>query len=184
MIDDDTHKEAKLHILSSLVSMEHMYDSLAFTLQNERIELPVSTLNLSSILEERVNLFTPVASSLDTLITATIHNGISVEMNQSELEYLIDNNLSNALKYGQPFKPIILTLRHSPKELILEFVSYGNPIQDTHAIFKRYTRQDESKQGSGIGLHIVATICERYHIVIQVTYGDGKNYFRYFFPIK
>lgn len=184
MIDDDTHKEAKLHILSSLISMEHLYDSLAFTLQNDRIELPISLLNFSSILEERVNLFAPVASSLDTLIVSTIHSNISVKINQSELEYLIDNNLSNALKYGQPFKPIILSLSQSPKELILEFESYGNPITDTSAIFERYTRQDESKQGSGIGLHIVATICERYHIMIKVTYEDGKNCFRYFFPIK
>lgn len=184
MIDDDTHKEARLHILSSLVSMEHLYDSLAFTLKNEKIDLPISTLNLSLILEERINLFAPVASSLDTQIISTLRNGLCVEMNQSELEYLIDNNLSNALKYGQPFKPITLTLTNSPTEFILLFESYGDPISDTTVIFERYTRQDHSKGGSGIGLHIVATICVRYEIVIQVTYEDGKNCFRYFFPIK
>ncbi|MFA6189182.1 MAG: HAMP domain-containing sensor histidine kinase [Sulfuricurvum sp.] len=184
MIDDNTHKEAKLHILSSLVSIEHLYDSLAFTLQNENTELPISTLNLSSTVEERIKLFSPVASSMDTEIISTIRDNISVMMNQTELEYLIDNNLSNTLKYGQPFKPIILTLTHSSTESILTFESYGNPISDTSAIFERYTRQDNSKQGSGIGLHIVATICEHYNIVIQVTYQDEKNCFRYFFPTK
>jgi len=184
MIDDDTHKEAKLHILSSLISIEHLYDSLAFTLQNETIELPVSTLNLSSLLKERINLFAPVASSMDTFISSTICDNISVEMNRSELEYLLDNNLSNALKYGHPFKPISVTLLQSPKELILEFINHGEPIQNIRTIFERYSRQDHSKQGSGIGLHIVATICKRYHILIQVTYEDGKNCFRYFFPIK
>ncbi|MDP1784715.1 MAG: HAMP domain-containing sensor histidine kinase, partial [Sulfuricurvum sp.] len=184
MIDDDAHKAAKLHILSSIISMEHLYDSLAFTLHNETIELPISTLNLSTILQERVNLFAPVAASLDTVITSTIRHSISVEINQSELEYLIDNNLSNALKYGQPFKPIIITLSQSPKEVILMFESYGDPIQNTAAIFERYARQDHSKRGSGIGLHIVAAICDRYHIVFNVTYEDEKNCFRYFFPIK
>jgi signal transduction histidine kinase len=184
MLDDTTHKEARLNILSSIVSMEHLYDSLAFTLQNETIELPVSALNLSLILEERANLFAPVAYSLDTEIITAVRKDIFVEMNQSELEYLIDNNLSNALKYGQPFKPITLTLTSSPKESILLFESHGGPISDTSEIFKRYIREDHSKSGSGIGLHIVATICERYQIIIQVSYEDGKNCFRYFFPTK
>ena len=184
MIDDDTNKEAKLHILSSLISMEHLYDSLAFTLQNDNVQLPVSTLDLSSTLEQRIKLFSPVASSMDTEIISTIRGNISVIMNHTELEYLVDNNLSNALKYGQPFKPLIITLTHSSTEAIVTFESYGNPISDTGAIFQRYTRQDNSKQGSGIGLHIVATICEQYNIFIQVTYEDGKNCFRYFFPIK
>jgi signal transduction histidine kinase len=105
-------------------------------------------------------------------------------MNQTELEYLIDNNLANALKYAQPFKPITLTLTSSPKESILLFESYGDPISDTTEIFKRYVRGDHSKSGSGIGLHIVAAICDRYQILIQVTYEGGKNCFRYFFPTK
>jgi len=182
MIDDEHHKEAKMNILSSLVSMEHLYDSLAFTLQNDKIELPATTLDLSIIAQNRVNLFAPVASTMDTQINTSIREDITVEMNQSELEYLIDNNLSNALKYGQPFKPITFILSQSPKESILQFESYGEPIADTRAIFKRYMREDHSKQGSGIGLHIVSTICERYKIIIQVTYEDGKNCFRYFIP--
>jgi signal transduction histidine kinase len=184
MIDDDTHKEAKLHILSSLVSMEHLYDSLAFTLQNEKIELPATTLDLSVITHNRIDLFSPVANATDKQIDASIREEILVTMNQTELEYLIDNNLSNALKYGQPLKPISISLVQSAKEIILLFESYGDPIQNTAAIFERYTRQDNSKQGSGIGLHIVSTICARYKIIIHVTYEDGKNCFRYFFPRK
>lgn len=184
MLGDETHKEARLNILSSIVSMEHLYDSLAFTLQNEKIDLPVSNLSLSLILEERATLFAPVATSLDTQISTAVRKDIFVDMNQSELEYLIDNNLSNALKYGQPFKPITLTLTRSSKESILLFESYGEPISDTIEIFKRYVRADHSKSGSGIGLHIVTAICDRYQIIIQVSYEDGKNCFRYFFPAK
>lgn len=184
MLDDEKHKEIRLNILSSIISMEHLYDSLAFTLQNDKIELPVSNLSLSSILQERANLFAPVASSIDKQIITALRKDIFVRMNQTELEYLIDNNLSNALKYGQPFKPITLTLTSSQKESILLFESYGDPISDTTEIFKRYVRGDHSKSGSGIGLHIVAAICDRYKILIQVTYEDGKNCFRYFFPTK
>lgn len=182
MIDDEVHKEAKLLILSSIVSMEHQYDSLAFTLQNENIDLPPTILDLSVIVKNRIDVFTPVANAMEKQINADIRKEIIVMMNQTELEYLIDNNLSNALKYSKPFKPIILTLSRSEKEFTLLFESYGDPISDTRAIFLRYTRQDHSKSGSGIGLHIVATICERYKIVIQVTHEDGKNCFRYFFP--
>jgi signal transduction histidine kinase len=181
MIDDNAHEEVKLHILSSLVSMEHLYDSLAFALQNEAIDLSPVTLNLSSILQNRVNLFTPVASTMDTKIMATIENAIEISMNQNEIEYLIDNNISNALKYGHPFKPITVTLSKLHNVSVLLFESYGEKISDTHAIFERYARQDRSKQGSGIGLHIVSSICKRYKIAIEVTYEEGKNCFRYIF---
>ena len=178
MIDETSHAQVKLHILSSLVSMEHLYDSLAFALQHETTDLPATT-----ILHQRVHLFAPVASTLDTMIETTITPEISTRINQNELEYLLDNNLSNALKYGHPFKPITVSLSRSQDKLILLFESYGDKIADTHAIFERYARQDLSKQGSGIGLHIVATICERYAITIKVTYEEGKNCFYYLFPI-
>ncbi len=184
MIDDDAHQEAKLHILSSLISMEHLYDSLAFTLQNDKIELPKSTLDISSMMTNRIALFSPVAHSVDSKIISKIQSGLLIEMNQTELEYLIDNNLSNAIKYGQPFQSIEVLLTQLNNQIVFLFKSYGEPIADKNAIFERYTRQDHSKQGSGIGLHIVASICERYNMLKHVTYEDGQNCFYYYFPLK
>jgi len=183
-LDNANNEESKLHIRSSIISMEHLYDSLAFSLRNEQIIFPSETIEINHMLQERVNLFALVASSLDTAIKLTIRNDATVEMNPDELEYLIDNNLSNGLKYGKPTKPIIVTLSQTPSELILGFESYGEPIQNTETIFERYIRHDNSKQGNGIGLNIVESICKRYHIIIHVVYEDGKNCFRYYFSLK
>lgn len=179
----DPNGEAILHIRSSLVSMEHLYDTLAFSLQNETTEFTTQEVELSSLLRERIELFSPVAASLDTVIEAEIADVGTVMMNRTELEYLIDNNLSNALKYGEPRKPVIVTLRTSPNEYILSFESYGKPVQQSKQLFERYVRFDKTQKGFGIGLNIVAAISRRHHIVIQLTYEEGRNCFRYFIPI-
>lgn len=179
---NDSDNEAKLHIRSSLVSMEHLYDTLAFSLQNETTELPVQEVEFDEVLRERIDLFSPVAASLDTTIQAEIAKIGSIRMNRTELEFLIDNNLSNALKYGKPHRPVTVTLRTTPTEHILTFESYGEPIKGNKRLFERYARFDQSKKGFGIGLNIVADICRRYDIVIQVAYEKEKNCFRYFIP--
>ncbi len=183
-LDDSHNKEAVLYIRSSAVTMEHLYDSLSFTLQNNSTQLPIQRVDIKKVLQERIKLFTPVANSLDTSIEVKLHTNAEFFMSPRELEYLIDNNLSNSLKYGTSNKEIFVTLDVAHNELILGFESYGKPISDTNVIFERYIRLNSDKQGGGLGLDIVKSIAKRYNIIIQITYEDGKNIFRYFFPIK
>ena len=102
-------------------------------------------------------------------------------MNQTEAEYLIDNNLSNAIKYGTPQKEIIVKLHKIASDISLSFESYGEEIEDTKIIFDRYHRIDKDRQGNGIGLHMVYNICQNNHILIKVDYMHEKNQFNYFF---
>ena len=175
------NKEALLQIKASLASIEHIYDSLSYTIQKESMEFPKQKLSLSSFLQKRVALFSVIASANDTTIESSIEPDIDIFINPTELEYLIDNNLSNAIKYGSVKKPIFVKLTKTPTDILLAFDSYGKAIEDTKPIFKRYKRGDTSKRGSGIGLHMVESICRKNNIFIKVEYMDGKNCFIYLF---
>lgn len=175
------NKEALLQIKASLASIEHIYDSLSYTIQKESMEFPKQKLSLSSFLQKRVALFSVIASANDTTIESSIEPDIDIFINPTELEYLIDNNLSNAIKYGSVKKPIFVKLTKTPTDILLAFDSYGKAIEDTKTIFKRYKRGDTSKRRSGIGLHMVESICRKNNIFIKVEYMDGKNCFVYLF---
>lgn len=175
------NKDAVLQIESSLISIEHMYDSLAFTLQQEDLEFAAEKLNFSKLLQDRIAQFTIVAHAHDTQISSIVEPGLYLNINKIEAEYLIDNNISNAIKYGVPGKYIGINLSLIENEVILSIESAGKPIEDTDVIFERYHREDKSRRGSGIGLHMVKNICIKNSILINVNYNDGYNKFTYYF---
>ena len=180
MIESD-NKEAMMQIESSIVSIEHLYDTLSYSIISENLECKVARLNLSDILKQRVSFFSVVAFAHDKELSLDVRNGINVSMNKEELEFLIDNNLSNALKYSPPNTKIELHLKESSDEIILLFRNSGKIIEDTKVIFERYKRGDSSRSGTGLGLSIVDDICKKNKILIHVNSLDGVNEFSYYF---
>lgn len=172
-------EEAKKRIRSSLVSIEHMYDSLSYMVQHDKVEYTKERLNISELLEQRCKIFNVVAETNDMALKYYIEPDLMVMMNYYEAEYLIDNNLSNAIKYGEHGKTCTISLRKIHNEIELRFENHGKPIKNIETIFHRYTREDQDKEGSGIGLNMVKTISERNNILIQVDYINGKNRFIY-----
>lgn len=175
------NKDAVLQIESSLISIEHMYDSLAYTLQQEDVEFSAEKLDFSKLLQDRIAQFTIVALAHDTQISSVVEPAIYLNINKIEAEYLIDNNISNAIKYGISGKHIGINLSSIENEVILSIESAGKPIEDTGVIFERYHREDKSRRGSGIGLNMVKNICIKNAILINVSYIDGYNKFTYYF---
>ena len=178
---ETTNDDAVLQIKASLISIEHMYDSLSYALHHEHVKFTKEKLNLSELLKQRVKLFSTIAKAYDLDIQSSLEKDLYININQTEAEYLIDNNLSNAIKYGTPQKEIIVKLHKIALDINLSFESYGDKIQDTEIIFERFHRINKDRQGNGIGLHMVDNICKNNNILIQVDYLDGKNQFNYFF---
>lgn len=176
--------DAKLNVQASIITMEHLYDTLAYSLSKNDIELPCKSIRLSDILLQRVSMFTALVHANDMTIKTSIEVECQINMNPMELEFLIDNNLSNSIKYGKPNHNIYVKVQKNIKDpfVKMSFYSFGNQIFDTALIFERFERIDKSKKGNGLGLNIVAEICHRYGIEIHVDYVDNQNVFRYLIP--
>ncbi|MDF1880015.1 HAMP domain-containing histidine kinase [Sulfurimonas sp. MAG313] len=173
--------DAILQIKASLISIEHMYDSLSYALHHEHIDFPPEILNLSDLLKQRIALFSTIAQAYDTKIEHVVEDDLMINMNLIEAEYLIDNNLSNSIKYGATGKTIVVTLSKINDNLLLSFDTFGEEIENIDIIFNRYHREHKDKKGHGIGLHMVDTICKNNNILIKVDYFARKNKFLYFF---
>ncbi|HOI84315.1 MAG TPA: HAMP domain-containing sensor histidine kinase, partial [Campylobacterales bacterium] len=159
-------KEIKEQISSSVTLMEHIYDNLAYQAQRDYVEFLKDMLDISAILRERIKMFSIVAAVNDKEIIADIEDHIWFDINKTEIEYLIDNNISNAIKYGKQRAPIYIKLWLDGTEIVMSFANEGRPIKNKTAIFERFERESEGKQGHGIGLHIVKEITEKYRIKI------------------
>ncbi|MCG3662392.1 HAMP domain-containing histidine kinase [Aliarcobacter butzleri] len=157
-----------LRIKSALKNMTVIYEDLEYYMQQNAVKDEKRAINLSIFLEKRVEFFNDLAISKNTSFTKFIEKNIKINFNEIELYRIIDNNLSNAIKYSKENSNITVILEIVDEDLKLTFKDEGVGIKDTSSIFKRYYRGDKITGGFGIGLSIVKNICDKNDIKIEV----------------
>jgi signal transduction histidine kinase len=164
---------------SALRTLQNSYDTMSFIITKDAIRYPVETLSLKEVLQERVDFFQNIAHSNHRSITLHTSGNIDVKMSRIELVRLIDNNLSNALKYSFERTEITVTLQ----DRTLTFHNYGNTVTDKERIFEKYARENNTVGGYGLGLNIVKDIARKYHIIIDLRSNKKEGTtFSYIFP--
>lgn len=165
-------------IEGALRTLENSYEDMTFLHTKNQISYVVEKINLEEILEERIKYFELIATTQNRHLELFVYENIFVELSKIELNRLIDNNLSNAIKYSEIGSTIKIILKNKT----LEFHSNGKKIKDINNIFKKYTRENDSVGGHGLGLSIVKDICQKYNIKIDVySSQDNTNIFAYKF---
>jgi signal transduction histidine kinase len=153
----------------------NIQNDLTYMIKKDRIDYPKQRLNLTEFLEERIAFFKDVALSNKLRVKLMIDKDLQVDFNDTELQRLIDNNISNAIKYAYTGTEILVELKE--KRLLVKTLS--NKINDLEGIFKVYVREDESRGGFGIGLQIVKSICDKNGVVIDVVSDETMTTFIY-----
>ncbi len=180
----DIHNRHTHRIKSALKQMKMTYEDVEFFIKNERVDYLQEIIDLSEFLQSRVRFFTTIASSKKILFELKVATEIAVFMSKSELMRLIDNNISNAIKYSYPNSKIIISLNSTATAALFSVRDFGVGIKDTKAIWRRYQREDSSSGGFGLGLNIVEQICRKYGIVFKLDskLGEG-SVFSYYIPL-
>ncbi len=168
---------------SSINMLSNSYEDLSYIISHDSIKYTPVNLSLTKILKERESFFKTIAKLNHKEILTVIEEDIEFTINQIELERLIDNNISNAIKYAEVEKPISISLTRDSYVATLSFSSYGKPINDKSKLFEKNYRENESKRGLGLGLNMVKSICEKYDITYEVIYRDNQNIFTYYLKI-
>lgn len=169
---------------SSINMLSNFYEDFAYITSADTIEYPAKNINLSNFLENRISFFSTLSKISRREIQSTIEDDIFIHINQIELERVIDNNISNGIKYATKNKLININLFQSNNIAVLIFKTYGEKIKDKDKIFEKNFRENEAKRGLGLGLNMVKNICEKYHVSYNVTYEDGQNVFSYIFKLS
>ena len=165
-------------IEGALKTLENSYEDMTFLHTKEKINYQIEHISLQKILKDRIKYFEIIASTQNRKLDLEIINNIYIDASKIELHRLIDNNLSNAIKYSK----IESTIKIILKDNVLEFQSFGKKIIDVNKIFDKYTRENNSSGGHGLGLSIVNDICKKYNIDVRVTsMENGINIFSYKF---
>ncbi|HEX5330936.1 hybrid sensor histidine kinase/response regulator [Sulfuricurvum sp.] len=161
-------------------SLHLIYEDLYYALGTKK-EIPKKDIiDIASFLKKRVEYFTLIAEVKKIRIELEATTGSTVEIVSADLQRIIDNTISNAIKYSFENTQIRITLSENPK-LKLSITNHGSTIINPHYIFTEGYREAYDTIGMGIGLEIVASICKRHNIDAEVVSAEGITTFTYIF---
>ena len=147
--------------------LERLYSELVYSIKKEIKTIEKERFELIDLIEDRVNEFNrlnrnPFKLDLEPLIIIVDRIGF---------EKMLDNILTNAMKYSNKKEPITITL----KKTILTIEDRGVGIDETELIriYERYYQLDSSIYGDGIGLALVKSYCDNEKIKIRISSQKG-----------
>lgn len=171
-------------INAAINMLSNAYEDLSYIISNDTLEYKPIEIDFTDFINERIDFFEVIAQANDKTISSHIANDITITMNDTELERLIDNNLSNAIKHSNDGSHIDVILEENPSNIVLKFISEGKNISNIAMIFDRnYTEANSAKRSLGLGLHMVKIICKKNSIVHSAQSGKGSNTFTYIFKV-
>lgn len=189
-IDMFTEKFGKNRHLSRIKSaakiLSSLYDDMNYLIKEQTInKTEKKRINFSKFLRKSADYFEDIAELKDIKLHLEIEDDIYIDFVPTKLQKIVDNNLSNAIKYSYEGKDVIISLKRTENVVVLGFKDYGIGIKDTQKIFSRYYREDSTKGGFGIGLNIVGKIVNEEGIKVKIVSEPEKgSYFEYTFPYK
>ena len=173
------------HIESGAKIIQYIYDDLSYLIKKDRVVYEKEYLNYSDILKHRLDFFDEVAISNSLYFVSNIEDDIYIKFNKTELQRIIDNNLSNAIKYSYPKSPVFVRLDYiNDDEIELSVTTNSKQIEQQNKIFDDFYRENDARGGFGLGLKIVKDICDKNNVAIQLKSNEKETKFTYRFKIN
>jgi two-component system OmpR family sensor kinase len=170
-IDESTLSPKNLkkvnRIKLGVFTISNLYQDLVYLILNDKTISQNEELRIDEILKDRVEYFEILSTSKKIKIQSNIDSKIEFVADRQKISRLIDNLISNAIKYSKTNTTIeVQTINN---QLIIKDQGYGMKQEDIKTIFERYSRFDNSNQGGfGIGYNIVYSIIKEYDIKIDI----------------
>jgi heavy metal sensor kinase len=184
----DQYREAMFNALQDVDRLSQIVRALLLLSQAEsgQVVLQKSRMNLSELVADLVDQFQILAEEAKITLTADLPPECHAEVDRVQIERLITNLLSNALKFTDKGGKVSVSLRSLPDstELVIEDNGRGIAPEYLPHIFDRFYRVPGSgtapgpEQGLGLGLSFVAWIAKAHHGKIDVdsTPGVGTRF--------
>ena len=173
------------HIESGAKIIQYIYDDLSYLIKKDRVIYEKEYLNLSSIVLHRLDFFSEIAKSNSLYFVSNVQQDIYIKFNITEFQRVIDNNLSNAIKYSYTKSPIFVRLDYvNDNEVEFSITTHSKKIEYQNKIFDDFYRENSARGGFGLGLRIVKEICDKNLVIIKLDSNEKETKFTYRFKIN
>ena len=163
MVEANRKKLNRINIAAKTVSI--LYKELTYITLEQEKENENEHIDIKKLVLNRVEYFDILAKSKKLEYRLKLDDAM-IFMDKRKLTRVIDNLISNAIKYNKRRGIIGITLQEGR----LSVWDTGIGIQEDNIpfIFDRFTRFNKSEGGFGVGLSIVKKIVDEYNMHIEV----------------
>ncbi len=181
----DQYREAMFNALQDIDRLSQIVRALLLLSQAEsgQLALQKSRLNLCEVVQDLVDQFQIPAEAAGIRLTADLPSNCAAQGDRVQIERMLSNLLSNALKFTPEKGSVRVAIENTPEHvaLIVEDNGRGIPSEYLPHIFDRFYRVPGSgsapgpEQGLGLGLSFVAWIVKAHRGKIEVDSTPGKG---------
>lgn len=174
------------HLSNIEVAMKNIssiYDDLSYLIKKNQVNEATHEINLVDFVRSRIDFFTQSAIKFKCEFDFSAQRKeILLDFNEIKLQRIVDNNLTNAIKYSLPNETIVVKLNIMNHDCHLIIESRSKQILDQQKIFEEYYREQiNDQEGFGLGLNLVKRICSEENVGIQLASGENWASFTYIF---
>jgi|TARA_B100001063_G_scaffold242355_1_gene270852 two-component system, OmpR family, sensor kinase len=173
-ISDEKSLKRLQRIKQASNNLLKLYEDMEYNIKKEIDKIEKQECYLDEILANSIVKFDDIKK--DIQITSTLPH-ISVLTDINGFEKVIDNLISNAIKYNSKEEPkVSITFENNT----LCIFNKGEKIDTKNLliIFDRYYQSDSTNDGFGLGLNIVKEFCDKNKITIKIDTIDNGNIFK------
>jgi signal transduction histidine kinase len=186
----DEHRQYLTIVARNTDRLHRLVDDLLFAarLQAGRLELALAEVDLVDVARHTVETLRPRAKAagvdLALELAPELNGGIPVVGEASRLAQLLDNLVSNAVKFTPDGGRVSVRVARRPDRAVLEVVDSGMgiPADEVNRLFERFFRSstvsERQIEGTGLGLYITKAIVEahRGRITVESEEGAGTTF--------
>ncbi len=153
----------RIEIAARTISV--IYKDLVYLLLKDKFPSTIEKIDINALIAQRIAYFKSMAESKRIKISFS-QSPCFLQADRQKITRLIDNILSNAIKYNKIGGTI--KIKTFFNGFYIEDSGIGIPEEKIGEIFERYKRLSSSEGGFGIGLHIVLSIAKEFGLTIKV----------------
>jgi two-component system phosphate regulon sensor histidine kinase PhoR len=172
------HEEARRmqRVVEDLISLSRI--------EAEKFITPTDAVDLAPLVDHALDSVRRIADERGSDLVRKVDFELpQVAADRSQVQQLLDNLVTNALRYGEPGTPVTVAVRAEGAMLHLSVADQGEGIAPEHVarVTERFYRVDTSRSrslgGTGLGLSIVKHIVERHRgrLTIESQLGRGTT---------
>jgi len=172
-------------ICQSATRLSALVDNLLTLAELEHGELPIQPENVlvSDIVAGSLRTFAPAAGGAEVALDAHVEDRLAVHADPLRLAQLLDNLISNAIKYTPAGGRIDVRARVDGEHMIIEVADNGIGIADSEKarLFDPFFRTSSGRAtapGTGLGLNISRDIARAHGgtLTLRDTPGGGSTF--------
>ncbi len=131
------------------------------------------SINLSSVITALLDQFEEAIQQRSLQLSSALDTKVLIKSNKALVEILMSNLLTNAIRYSPAGSVIRLKLTAST----FTIQNDGTPFKNPASIFNRFSKEDQSSAGTGLGLALVKQVCSELGFDIRYAHQQGRHIF-------